>query len=380
MSAAGPSQGARPLLQEGVRDAAPAAVPGQVPLVSVVVRSMDPPTLPRALASVAMQDHPAIEVVLVAACGPAHRSIDASAYPFRLNWVVRDGPLPRPVAANAGIEAATGEFVTMLDHDDEFLEGHLSALVAALREHPEAGAAYTRFEVYEQGAPFTTVGRPFHRIALLEKSYIHHSGLLYRRSLLDTGIRYDTALDIHDDWDFVLQLAEKTRFVFVDRASFRWHADTGTSGGGGLGNFDAEKFSRQYEYVRAKWARVYERAVEHYRGAMERANAQAGAGDLAGAEATLRALEPEAGEDPDLLNLLAMVRHRSGAPREAAELMERAVRGRPDDPNLWFNGGIACAAASMPKAARHCFERALALAPDHAGARSWLARLAGAPR
>ncbi|MBP8139130.1 MAG: glycosyltransferase family 2 protein, partial [Burkholderiales bacterium] len=154
---------------------------------------MDPPTLPRALASVAMQDYPAIEVVLVAACGPSHRPIDASAYPFRLNWVVRDGPLPRPSAANAGIEAATGAFVTMLDHDDEFLEGHLSALAAALAANPDAGAAYTRFEVCEQGALFTTVGRPFHRLALFEKSYIHHSGLLYRRSLLDTGIRYDTA-------------------------------------------------------------------------------------------------------------------------------------------------------------------------------------------
>ncbi|MBP6369182.1 MAG: glycosyltransferase [Burkholderiales bacterium] len=341
---------------------------------------MDPPTLPRALASVAMQDYPAIEVVLVAACGPSHRPIDASAYPFRLNWVVRDGPLPRPSAANAGIEAATGAFVTMLDHDDEFLEGHLSALAAALAANPDAGAAYTRFEVCEKGALFTTVGRPFHRLSLFEKSYIHHSGLLYRRSLLDTGIRYDTALDIHDDWDFVLQLSERTRFEFVDRASFRWHADTGTSGGGGLGNFDAEKFSRQHDYVRAKWAGVYDRHAARFHEGMQHATAQAGSGDLAGAEATLRELERDMADDPDLLNLLAMVRHRAGAPREAAALMERAVRGRPDDASLWFNSGIACAAASMPKAARHCFERALALAPGHAGARSWLARLAGAPR
>ena len=252
---------------------------------------MDPPTLPRALASVAMQDYPAIEVVLVAACGPSHRPIDASAYPFRLNWVVRGGPLPRPSAANAGIEAATGAFVTMLDHDDEFLEGHLSALAAALAANPDAGAAYTRFEVCEKGALFTTVGRPFHRLSLFEKSYIHHSGLLYRRSLLDTGIRYDTALDIHDDWDFVLQLSERTRFEFVDRASFRWHADTGTSGGGGLGNFDAEKFSRQHDYVRAKWAGVYDRHAARFHEGMQHATAQAGSGDLAGAEATLRELE-----------------------------------------------------------------------------------------
>jgi glycosyltransferase involved in cell wall biosynthesis len=363
------------------RDAAPAAERGDAPLISVVIRSLDPPTLPRALASVAMQDHPAIEVVLVAACGPSHRPIDASAYPFTLTWVVREGRLPRPVAANAGIDAASGDYLTMLDHDDEFLAGHLSAMAAALGEDRDAGAAYTRFEVYEQGALFTTIGRPFNRIALFEKSYIHHSGLLYRRALLETGIRYDTALDIHDDWDFVLQLSEKTRFRYVDRASFRWHADTGTSGGGGLGNFDADKFSRQHQYVRDKWAEVYNRHVARYNEAMARAMAHANAGDLAAATATLVDLEGDAADDPDLLNLLAMLRHRAGARREAVDLMERAVRARPDDASLWFNYGVACAGASLPEAARQCFERVVALVPDHAGARSWLARLpaGGAP-
>ncbi|MEO8487411.1 MAG: glycosyltransferase [Betaproteobacteria bacterium] len=346
--------------------------------MSVVIRSMDPPTLPRALASVAMQDHPAIEVVLVAACGPSHRPIDASGYPFPFTWVVRDGPLPRPAAANAGIEAAQGAFVTMLDHDDEFLEGHLTALVAALGSRPDAGAAYSNFEVFEGGALFTTIGRPFHRIALFEKSYIHHSALLYRRELLDTGIRYDALLDIHDDWDFVLQLSERTRFAYVDRASFRWHADTGTSGGGGLGNFDADKFSRQHAYVRDKWSAVYNRHVARYNATMAAAMEAANAGDLAGAEATLRGLAGDTAEDPDLLNLLAMIRHRAGARDEAVDLMERAVRGRPDDANLWFNRGVACAGAALPDAARQCFERVVALAPDHAGARSWLARL-GAP-
>ena len=350
------------------------------PLVSVVVRSMDPPTLPRALASVALQDHPSIEVVLVAACGPSHRPVDGSAWPFRLTWVVRDGPLARPAAANAGIESASGEFVTMLDHDDEFLEGHLSALVAALAANPGAGAAYTGFEVAEAGALYTKVNRPFHRLALFEKSYIHHSGLAYRRALLDTGIRYDTALDIHDDWDFVLQLSERTPFVHLDRTSFRWHADTGTSGGGGAGNFDGEKYARQRDYVHAKWAEVRERHAARFAEGMDRAVRLAQSNLLAEAEATLAGLEQDAADDPDLLNLRAMVRLRAGDPREASALAERAVRGRPEDARLWFNCGLACEAASRPGAAKHCFERTLALDPEHAGARGRLAGPGGTAR
>jgi tetratricopeptide (TPR) repeat protein len=341
---------------------------------------MDPPTLPRALESVARQDHPAVEVVLVAACGPSHRPIDASAYPFTLTWVARDGPLPRPVAANAGIEAARGAMITMLDHDDEFLDGHLSALAAALDADPGAGGAYTRFEVAEQGEPFRTVGAAFNRLALFEKSTIHHSALLWRRQLLDTGVRYDTALDIHDDWDFVLQLTERTRFAFVDQKSFRWNADTGTSGGGGLGNFDADKYERHHMYVRGKWADTYNRHVERYNAAMAKAAAQAHAGGARAAEGTLRALRGDVGDDPDLLNLLASLRNRAGARDEAVDLMKRAVEQRPEDPDLWFNWGVACAGARMPGAARQCFERVVALAPEHAGARTWLERLGAAPR
>ena len=73
-----------------------------------------------------------------------------------------------------------------------------------------------------------------------------------------------------------------------------------------------------------------------------------------------------------------MLRHRAGKRREAVDLMELAVRTRPDDASLWFNYGVACAGASLPDAARQCFERVVALVPDHPGARAWLARLPGA--
>jgi len=359
---------------------APVEGPATTPVVSVIVRSMDPPTLPRALDSIAAQDLAGVEVVLVAACGPSHRPIDTFYYPFSVTWVVPDDPMPRPVAANAGLDAASGEFVTMLDHDDEFLPGHLSALVGALRADPGAGGAYTRFEVYEHGQPAALVGVPFNRIELHRKSYLHHSALLWRRSLLATGLSYDTALDIHDDWDFVLQLAERARLVYVDRQSFRWHADTGTSGGGGAGNFDGEKYARQHAYVRDKWASIYNAHVAAYEAAMGEARAAVARGDFEGARPALARIERDLGDDPDALNLAAMVALRTQAPRVAVDCMERAVRQRPDDPDLWFNRGLACGADRMPGAARQCFERVLALDPAHAGARAWLAKLPAAPR
>ncbi|MFI4925217.1 MAG: tetratricopeptide repeat protein, partial [Vicinamibacteria bacterium] len=108
--------------------------------------------------------------------------------------------------------------------------------------------------------------------------------------------------------------------------------------------------------------------------------AQTNAGGARAAEATQRARLVAVGDDPDLLNLLASLRSRTGARDEAVDLMKRAVEQRPEDPDLWFNWGVACAGARMPGAARQCIERVVVLAPDHAGARDWLERAGAASR
>ncbi|HVE51623.1 MAG TPA: glycosyltransferase [Casimicrobiaceae bacterium] len=345
------------------------------PLLSVIVRSMDPPTLPRALESVARQDYPEIEVVLVAACGASHRPLDAAAFPFRLTFVPSAERLPRPRAANTGLDASHGELITFLDHDDEFLDGHLSGLAAGLERNPNAGASYCRFETYEAGSVFAMIGRPFDRLALHEKSYIHHSALLFRRTLLDTGVRYDEALDIHDDWDFVLQLSEQARFVYVDQCTFRWHSDIGTSGGGGVGNFDPDKFQRQRDYVLAKWAPRTREYVERFNQRVESGMAAAQRGALDEANKLLSQALDDAQDDADLLNVLAMVAHRRGATSEARDLVRRALAVRDADPRLWFNYGLACAGSGDSPEARRAFERVLTLRPGHSAAQQMLARL-----
>jgi glycosyltransferase involved in cell wall biosynthesis len=346
------------------------------PLVSVIIRSMDPPTLPRALASVAAQDHPAIEVVLVAACGPSHRPVDASQYPFRLRFIVPERPQPRPSAANMGLDAAEGELITVLDHDDEFLPGHLSGLANALSGTPEYGASYCNFEVYEKGKLFVTVGHAFDRFALYEKSFIHHSAFMYRRSLLATGIRYDTALDIHDDWDFVLQLSEKTPFRYVDQATFRWHADIGVSGGGGEGNFDFAKYTTQRNFVHDKWAAVFATHVERWNAVVDRGMSALQAGNLDEAERNLREALADAENDADVLNGLAMIAYRRRDYARAKESIRRAIRARADDARLWFNYGLVCATGGERGEAKSAFERVRAIEPAHAQAGQWLARLA----
>src|ERR1700743_1000888 len=82
-----------------------------LPLVSILIRSMDRKTLDRALRSAARQTWGNIEIVVVAACGAAHRTLpdECLGRPVRVAFGDERQRLSRPLAANAALAAAGGE-------------------------------------------------------------------------------------------------------------------------------------------------------------------------------------------------------------------------------------------------------------------------------
>ena len=142
--------------------------------VSIVVRSMGRPELHDALASLAAQTWPEVEVVLVAACGPGHPAPPQICGPHEIVFVPGDAPRSRPVAANAGLGAATGAFVGLLDDDDLYLPAHIETLVAALVAAPLCPAAYSI--VREVDAAGRALRHP--RATVLASAAL--SGLLHR--------------------------------------------------------------------------------------------------------------------------------------------------------------------------------------------------------
>jgi glycosyltransferase involved in cell wall biosynthesis len=218
--------------------------------VSVVVRTVGRPTLARALASVATQSWRPLEIVLVDAAGAGLSTASHAGIPVRVAG--GGGTLDRPRAANAGLAAARGAWITFLDEDDEAAPEHIALLVAtaAVAGLPVAHGQ-TRM-IAADGAE-RIFGGPFNREALLRSNYLAIHAVLFSRVFVDQGLRFDESLATFEDWDFWLQLAARTDFAYTGKATAIYRAAAGASGAGAGPNLDREAVLAQRARLMRKW-------------------------------------------------------------------------------------------------------------------------------
>ena len=335
----------------------------EAPLVSVIVRSMARPTLSGALETIAAQDHPPVEVIVVAAGALPHPGLPQRCGPHALRLLHNTKPLSRAAAANVGLAAARGEWITFLDDDDAYLPEHLSGLLAARREAPLAGVIHSWTRVVLADGTIKRNGQPFALMQIYERNITHLSAALVASAAIAHGVRFDEAFEILEDWDYFLQLAHITRFHFVSRQTFVWHADQGDSGAGLNRNHDDLKFAAALERIFAKWAARRDATIDRVQGLLQTAARAAQSGDSPAALAACDAALVTSPSDPWALNLRAMVERSEGQLTAARRSQELAAAVRPQDPDLVYNLALLCRDMNdLPAARRHC-ARAVALAP-----------------
>lgn len=195
-------------------------------LVSIICRTTGRTLLDDALSSIAAQTYPNIEVILVNAGTNDLQQLIEKHDSLQLKVVGGESNLSRADAANLGLESAEGFYLMFLDDDDWVSDSHVSSLVSQLQDQSSVKAVYscTQKTLADGSLTDEIFRQPYDAALLLRDNFMPIHSVIFERTLIDTGCRFDSAFNILEDWDFWLQLSQHTDFLFVDQISAFYRA------------------------------------------------------------------------------------------------------------------------------------------------------------
>ncbi|WP_296718870.1 glycosyltransferase [Erythrobacter sp.] len=201
-----------------------------LPLISVVIPAYNrAATIARAVNSALAQDYDRFEIIVVDDGSTDNTRAALEAITDSRLRLVAQPNAGVAAARNRGIAEARGEFVALLDSDDEWLPGKLAAQAECfMRGSPRLGLVYTGFEsLGADGVRHVHEAR--HRgwiyRDLLARNVVTGSGstTMFRRAALDLVGGFDTALPANEDYDLVLRVARFFEADCVAAPAARYH-------------------------------------------------------------------------------------------------------------------------------------------------------------
>ncbi|MGH2653578.1 MAG: glycosyltransferase [Actinomycetota bacterium] len=136
-------------------------------------------------------------------------------------------------ASNAALELAEGEFVALLDHDDELKPNALLEVVKALNNDRDLDFLYSD---EDKRAPDGRLIDPFFKPDwspdfLMSANYVTHLSV-FRRSVLDSVGGFRLGFEGSQDYDLVLRVTEVTnRIAHISRPLYTWRQVPGSAAG-----------------------------------------------------------------------------------------------------------------------------------------------------
>lgn len=138
-------------------------------------------------------------------------------------------------SSNEALKLATGDFVALMDHDDEITPDALYWIVREINEKQDADIVYTdECKVDEDGNLSDAFYKPDWSPELLyNMMYVGHL-TVYRKSLLDTQVGYfRKEFDFSQDYDLMLRATEKARGIYhIKRILYHWRMTVGSAAQG----------------------------------------------------------------------------------------------------------------------------------------------------
>lgn len=202
------------------------------PTISVIMAVFQPAAedLERAIASVSKQIYPHWELCIADDCSRAadvdavlqRRQADEPR--IRVTTLGQHGGIS--AALNAAFALASGEFVAVLDHDDELAPDALLHVAERLNRAPATDVLYSdEDKIDAHDKRFEPFFKPdWSPDLLLAENYVCHL-LVARRALVEALGGFRSECDGSQDYDLVLRLSEVTgKIVHIPKVLYHWRA------------------------------------------------------------------------------------------------------------------------------------------------------------
>lgn len=135
--------------------------------------------------------------------------------------------------SNSALKLATGEYVAMLDHDDQLAEQALFWFVREILTYPDADIVYCdEDKLNEQGRRYGALFKPdWNPAMIMAQNYVCHMSM-YRRSLIERVGGFRVGFEGSQDLDLLLRCADlidARRIRHIPRILYHWRADSGST-------------------------------------------------------------------------------------------------------------------------------------------------------
>lgn len=209
----------------------------KTPLFSIVTPVYEPPVdvLADTIASVLAQDHDDWEWILVDDCSPSEavRELirEHAARDVRIRLVERQTNGHIVAASNDGIDAARGEFIVLLDHDDLLTPGALSANALRIARVEDVDYLYSdEDKVDDKGAFYDEFRKPdWSPERLRGQMYTSHLSVM-RTDIVRRVGGFREGYDGSQDHDLALRVGEVARRVIhIPEVLYHWRAVAGSA-------------------------------------------------------------------------------------------------------------------------------------------------------
>jgi len=207
-------------------------------IVSIVIPTYGRPKyLERALNSVLNQSYEFIEVIVVDDNNPGTPERIATEKLMKgfiekkdIKYIQHEKNINGSAARNTGLKASSGEYITFLDDDDEFLKEKIEKQVLAIKQFPEYDAIYCMCEYYFKNKKvsdsiYAKDGNCAFDVLRL-KADIPTPSMFLKRSKVESINGFDESFKRHQEYEFMTRFFETSSMYCVKEVLLRINIDS----------------------------------------------------------------------------------------------------------------------------------------------------------